>query len=108
GYAFAINGKVYAADVYASAALFRKLWPRLVRANAIEAVADLQKDKKFEPVGAAAVVALLGDAAKGKEAKREVSDRIRLTTYESQRTMLFETRDRDQRDTWIRRNYLAK
>src|SRR5207244_433787 len=39
GYAFAIDGKVNSADVYASAALFKKLWPKLLRASAVEAIA---------------------------------------------------------------------
>ncbi|MGH9929289.1 MAG: ARPP-1 family domain-containing protein, partial [Pyrinomonadaceae bacterium] len=34
GYAFAINGKMNSADVYASNALFKKLWPKLLRATA--------------------------------------------------------------------------
>jgi hypothetical protein len=41
GYAFAINGKINSADVYASDALFKKLWPKLLRANAVEAIAEL-------------------------------------------------------------------
>src|SRR5205823_12275790 len=36
GYVFAINGKVNSADVYASSALFKKLWPKLLKASAIE------------------------------------------------------------------------
>ena len=45
GYVFAINGKVNSADVYGSNALFRKLWPKLLRANAVEAIAELQKEE---------------------------------------------------------------
>src|ERR1051325_1059173 len=38
GYVFAINGHVNSADVYASRALFAKLWPKLLKASAVEAV----------------------------------------------------------------------
>ena len=48
GYVFAINGKVNSADIYGSNVLFKKLWPKLLKANAIEAIAELQKDK-FKP-----------------------------------------------------------
>ena len=34
GYVLAINGKVTSADVYASHALFAKLWPKLLKSNA--------------------------------------------------------------------------
>src|SRR5436190_24264043 len=47
GYTFAINGKVVSMDVYGSPELFRKVWPRLIRANALEAFSEVQKDKKF-------------------------------------------------------------
>src|SRR5207253_1513934 len=50
GYAFAINGKLNSADSYASSVLFRKLWPKLLKASAIEAIAELPADQKFEPV----------------------------------------------------------
>src|SRR5882672_6326499 len=48
GYVFAINGNVNSADVYSSNALFKKLWPKLLKANAVEAIAELQKDKKSD------------------------------------------------------------
>lgn len=38
GYAIAVNGKIASADVYASNALFRKLWPRLLKTAATEAI----------------------------------------------------------------------
>lgn len=49
GYAFAINGKVNSADIYASNALFQKLWPKLLDSTAMEAFAELKKDQKFKP-----------------------------------------------------------
>jgi len=38
GYVYAINGKIKSADVYASNALFRKMWPKLLAANVTEAI----------------------------------------------------------------------
>lgn len=98
GYAAAINGKVENFDVYGSAALFGKLWPRLLRASAIEAVAALPKDKKkFEPATAAAVVKMLDDADKGKKKEEKVvNGRVHLITRQSENNVyLFETRDRE-------------
>src|SRR5262249_35410116 len=37
GYVYAINGKISGGDVYASPALFRKPWPRLLEGNVTEA-----------------------------------------------------------------------
>lgn len=47
GYGFAINGKINSADVYASHDLFMKLWPKLLKASAVEAVSEEEKGKSF-------------------------------------------------------------
>jgi hypothetical protein len=98
GYAVAINGKVESFDVYGSAALFAKLWPRLLRASAIEAVASLPKDnKKFKPATAAAVAKMLADADKGKKHEEKVvNGRVHLVTRKSENNVFFETRDRER------------
>ncbi len=98
GYAAAINGKVENFDVYGSSSLFTKLWPRLLRASAIEAVAALPKDKrKLEPATAAAVAKMLQDADKGKKKEEKVvNGRVHLITRQSENNViLFETRDRE-------------
>ena len=107
GYAFAINGAVNSADVYASSALFKKLWPKLLKANAIEAIAELRKDTKFEPATAANVKTFLAEAESSKASEKEVTDRISLVTGEDGKNIFFETRDR-ARKTWIHRNYIRK
>ncbi len=97
GYAAAINGKVENFDVYGSAALFAKLWPRLLRASAIESVAALQKDKKFKPAAAEAVAKMLADAEKGKKKEEKVvGGRVHLVTRKSEKNVFFETRDRER------------
>ena len=47
GYAFAINGRLNSADIYPSNGLFRKMWPKLLRASATEAIAA--RDAANEP-----------------------------------------------------------
>lgn len=108
GYAFAINGKVNSADVYSSDELFSKLWPKLLRASAIEAVSEYQAGKKFDPATVAAVRVALQDAEAGKASARQVTDRISVVTKETPRNILFETRDRAQGDAWVHRSYLTK
>jgi hypothetical protein len=108
GFAFAINGKVNSADVYASHKLFKKLWPKLLQATAIEAVAELEKDKKFEPAETDAVKAFLADAESGKASSREVGKRFTLIEQETDKNCLYETRDKEQNDVMLRRSYLAK
>src|SRR5262249_2889650 len=67
GYAVAVNGKVEAADVFGSHALFLKLWPKLLDGSATEALAERQKDKKFDAPTAGDVKTFLAEAVKGKK-----------------------------------------
>ncbi len=107
GYVFAINGKVNSADIYGSNALFKKLWPKLLKANAIEAIAELQPDK-FKPASAESVQGFLSDSEKAKGSPKDVSARVNLLTREDDENILFETRDKDQKGAWIHRNYIKK
>ena len=65
GMALCINGKVEGAEVYGSAALFQKLWPKLLKSAATDALAQLDDKKKFEPATAKAVETFLTEAAAG-------------------------------------------
>ena len=108
GYAFAINGKFNSADVYASGELFRKLWPKLLKASAVEALAEAHQDKKFEPASREIVTACLTDAEQGQASEKQVNSRTKMVTQETGRNLLFETRDQAQKGAWIHRNYLSK
>jgi hypothetical protein len=108
GFAFAINGKVNSADIYASKALFRKLWPKLLKSTAIEAIAELRKESKFEPATAGDVKACLLDAEKGETTEKVITKRVKMVTQETEKSLLFETRDSQKGDAWIHRNYMTK
>jgi hypothetical protein len=107
GYVFAINGKVNSADVYGSNVLFRKLWPKLLKANAMEAIAELQ-DGKFMPAAAENVQGFLSESEKAKGSEKDVNARVNLLTREDGENILFETRDKEAKGAWIHRNYIKK
>jgi len=109
GYVFAINGKINSADVYASSVLFKKLWPKLLKASAIEALAEQRGEEKFDAPKAAAVQGFLDDSPRGTDEKqKDVSSRVQMVTRESDGSVFFETRDRAKSDTWVHRNYIKK
>lgn len=108
GFAWAINGKVSSAEVYASGELFRKLWPKLLKASATEALAELQKGKPVPRVTAADVRACFTDAAKGKKVEQDVTRRVRMVMRETDRNILLETQDRAHEGAWAHRTYLTK
>jgi hypothetical protein len=108
GFAVVINGKLYSADVYASPELFKKLWPRLLRATAVEAIARQEKDSSYEPVGADAMKAFLKDAETGEVSHAQVSERIHVILRETKEGILFETCDRSQGNLVIHRSFVVK
>ena len=92
GYTFAINGKVNGADMYASSAFFRKVWPKLVKATVVEALAEQQKDKKFEPAGIEAFKTFLADGEKEKAKEMDITARTQSVYRQTEKTLQLETR----------------
>jgi hypothetical protein len=107
GYAVCINGKVNNADVYACNSLFLKLWPKLLKASAVEAVVE-KTDKKFTAATVGSVQAFLADAEKGKKTETDVNKRLQQVERENAKSCLFETCDRQQSGAAVRRSYIAK
>lgn len=108
GYVFTINGKASSADVYSSGVLFRKLWPRLLKASSVEAVAEVPTYDKTAAASTPSVTDLFADAERGRETQREVTKRTKMVKREGERGVFFETRDMAHGGVWIHRNYLAK
>jgi hypothetical protein len=108
GYAFAINGKVNSADVYANHELFLKLWPKLIKSSAVEALADLQKDKPVATVNADDVYRCMSDADQGKESAKDVTPRVKVVTRETEQNVVFETHDLANAGAAIHENYVNK
>ena len=105
GYVFAINGKLNSADTYPSNGLFRKMWHKLLNANATEAIGE-KNDTSDQPPSIEAVTAFLGAAEQGQSSERSLTERVKLETREASNAVYFETRRSD--GTWFHKNYLAK
>lgn len=108
GCVIAVNGKVIGADSYASSALFKKLWPKLLQAAAVEATAELKEGQKVVVPTIAAAQAFLADADKGKAKEKEVSKRINQVLKEGDKVLLFESRDNANGAAPLRCSYLTK
>lgn len=107
GYAFAINGKINSADIYVSNSLFKKLWPRMLKAAAVEAVANLNARVKFNRVKPGEVQAFLLGADRGKASTQNVSKRSKVVTREEKESVLFEAVDA-RRKIVVHKNYVSK
>jgi len=108
GFAVCINGKVNNADVYAANSLFTKLWPKLLKASAVEAIIEKKKDEKFTTPKEEVVLKFLADAESGKIEKKKINERLLQAACENDNSCLFITRDKDNKDAAIRRSYIKK
>ncbi|MHC4777420.1 MAG: ARPP-1 family domain-containing protein [Planctomycetota bacterium] len=109
GYAFAVNGELSCADVYGCRELFSKLWKKLFRSTAVEALSSLSewKEGTAEPP-AAEIADFLLDAEMTQPLFIRITDRTELLVRETDETLLFEARDTRNEGEWIYRNYLTK
>jgi hypothetical protein len=108
GYVMAVNGRASGADIYASSALFRKLWPRLLKAAAVEAVAELAVSEGSAATSIDSIREFLLDAESGRQSEREVTKRTTMLKREGERAVFFETRDMARGGAWVHRSYLAE
>jgi hypothetical protein len=105
GFVFAVNGALNSADLYPSHGLFAKLWPKLLRAAATEAIAE-KNGRSPAPPTLEQVTAFLDAAEQGRAGERGIDAHTRLATRESDKAYLFETRRTN--GAWLHRNYLAR
>jgi hypothetical protein len=107
GFLFIINGGINSSDIYGTNGLFKKLWPKLLKAAAIEAIAEKNGEHPAaKPAGIPEIESFF-DAAEtaGVTEERKVTERIRMTTRESDKTAYIRTLDRG---VMLHLNYISK
>ena len=107
GYAFAINGQINSADVYVSNALFKKLWSKMLKAAATEAVAEANGVRLVDPVKAGDVKGFLDDADKARAKEQSVGSGASLVTREDKDNVVYEARD-EKTKAVVHKNYVRK
>ena len=109
GFAFAVNGKLNSADLYASPELFRKLWPKLLEAASLEALAESSAPgATCATPDAGEVAEWLRGARRGQRTRHAVSPRVTLVVRENDRQVSFETMDSEQGNLCVHQNILAR
>jgi len=91
GAAFCINGKLQNIEVYTAAGLFRKLWPKLLRAAAVEAFAKAGKGEAPKPPAESELKGVLSalEGQKGRAEVRPEGPTVRI--FERDHAVLFDT-----------------
>ena len=106
GYAFAVDGEMSSGEVYASSALFEKLWPKLLAAAVVEAIAESKEGPPRPAPKLASFRDMLDNHNRGKVEKTEAPDghRLELITKKKGKDVVYESRDEKG---WVHRSYLA-
>jgi hypothetical protein len=108
GYVVAVNGKVTGADVYATHDLFRKVWPKLLAASAVDAVGSARPGAKFDPPAMADVrAAATGHGARVTEDK-QINGRTNNVKADLPQGLVSETNDADAAGGPVHRSYVTK
>lgn len=119
GVVIAVDGRVSGADIYPSNALFRKMWPKIARAAATEALSTRAKsaggDGKAapEPRAAAAaspstesIAAFLKEAEMGSKSERDFGTLAKIETRDGDKALRVEARN--AKGILVHKNYVAK
>jgi hypothetical protein len=113
GYVVAINGRLNSAEIYPSNSLFLKMWPRLLRASATEAIQDrAAKDGNGEsrPLPATAdVMTFLRDPSSANGADQAAAN-AKVKMQQGKDAAMFESRPAAAPAAagWINRSYIAR
>jgi hypothetical protein len=105
GYAYSVNGKFSGADVYGSADLFRRMWPKLLKTSAAEALAE-RGNTAAPRIDGAEIRKVLADADTGRADAPRKNGALTLTKKESQKVVVYVTTDADK--AALHRSYVAK
>lgn len=108
GCAFAINGEMNSIDVYSSNSLLKKMAPKLLRAAAVEAFSELNRDKEFKSPGVEDVLACMKEPSESAAKVVAVNGKAKIVMQETKKNVLYETRDMMNGEKWLHRNYATK
>jgi hypothetical protein len=108
GFVFAANDELKSADVYSSHVMFERLWPRLLKAAAIEAVTTPVVKRAPNALPIETVGAFLVNSELGAETVIEINPHTQSAKRETEEGLFFETRDSDRHGAWIHRRYLKR
>lgn len=109
GYVAVINGSINSGEAFASPALFRRLWSKLLRAVVIEAVAEYREGAGRSCPSFAEIEHFLASCENSRErGEEQVNRRTAVLEKESERHLLFETKDNKQGRAWINKSYIKK
>ena len=109
GYAFAVNGQLNTADIYANENLFSKLWPKILDSASTEAVAEFDKSQNEKIPEPSEVKQWISQINNGKKSTDELHTNLKQDTIEDSESVRFDTYcETEGTKAVYRQNYIKK
>jgi hypothetical protein len=109
GYVFAINGEINSADIYADSKLFRKMWPKLLEASAIEAISKLDDESENKgEITVRQVCKWFDEVEAGKASKMSPNENTEFKVKTTDKNMMYETYIKGSEKEWIHKIMIKK
>ena len=102
---FAVNGWINSGDEFGNAGLFRRLWPRQLKAAATEAIAEAAAPMR-DRATLAEVAAFMDEVRAAESVDMSMPGRMSLETRETE--MALYTEIRRQNGAWVHRSFIAR
>ena len=104
GYVFAVNGNINSGDEFGSAALFRKLWPRQLKAAATEAISERDAPIRVQPT-LVEVAAFIDEVRAAEAVAKSMPGQMSLETRKTGKALYTEIRRLN--GPWVHRSFIA-
>jgi hypothetical protein len=93
----AVNGKVESMDIFESTPLFKKLWPKLLKSYALDALNAADEKLSPKQCSSAEALAFLQETARAGTKKSDTKKGITSTQQESDKVLLFSAHELSER-----------
>jgi hypothetical protein len=108
GYVFTINGEINSADIYANSKLFKKMWPKLLDASAIEAVSELNESVEINESSKEQIEKWIKEVETGDVSNKYLDNKMEIKIVNSQKNVMYESYTEKNKKNWIHKNMIKK
>jgi hypothetical protein len=113
GFAYAVNGVICGAEVYANSTLFRKLWPKLLDAAVNEAIAEQKEGQDGSPLATDTVCTWLDETESAASKREDYPAGNSTLKRDAKASVRFDTlvpaeKGKAKESNWIHRSILSK
>lgn len=108
GFVFAVNGEINSSDIYAHNKLFLKLWPKMLKAAAVEAVAEYDSRAGYELLTSRDIRRWLERTDEGAKKAARINKHTDGVVSDNEEYYMMETYGEKDRENWIHKNAIKK